>query len=95
VIRIRVNWPFREWPKRHVGGRAFQKQKWLIYVKSQDVRGALVIPRTCLKEINFALEPVIAEFLPKRRSFKRSWLNIKQLLERHAKAGEFICTRLI
>jgi len=95
MMRIGAETTFREWPIRHVGGRSVQKLKWLISLKSQDVCGALVIPQTGLKKINFALEPVMAEFLSEQRSFKRSWLNIKQLLERHVKAGEFICTRLI
>ena len=46
-------------------------------------------------EINLRSEPVYAEFIAELRSSEVSWLNIKQLLEPHATAGELTSTRPI
>lgn len=46
-------------------------------------------------EINVYLEPAYAEFISERRSSEVSWLNIKQLIEPHATAGELTSTRPI
>jgi hypothetical protein len=46
-------------------------------------------------EINLWCEPALAEFMAEQRSSEVTWLNIKQLIEPHAMAGELTSTRPI
>ena len=84
MMLISYTEPFREWGLILVGGRARTALDSLQDGERQGIRGAVATaPRRVPDEINFVLEPALAEFQTKQGSSGTSWLNIKQLTEPH------------
>ncbi len=88
--------PFREWTHSS-SEEGLGKALWPGYVRGRQVVCGVkaTTPQTGSVEIIGCLEPGQPEFTIELRSTEPSWLNIKQLTEPHAKAGELTSTRPI